>query len=60
MKKDLEKVKETSARYEINHAVLNGLKKIERAIKRGLNKRSRLYRDVIIKHQEAWEKLANL
>ena len=60
MKKKQLIVKETSAPYSINQSVLEGLRKIERAVKHGLNKRSRLYKDVVLKHHKAWEKLANL
>jgi|GEM_PF-2591898 hypothetical protein len=53
-------VQEPFADYTTNDEVFNGLNKIERAVKRGINKRSHLYKNIIVKHKKAWEKLANL
>ncbi|HEV8539401.1 MAG TPA: hypothetical protein VGR15_10840 [Bacteroidota bacterium] len=54
------KVQEAPVRYQSNDAEAEGLRKIEKAVTRGLKKRSRLYNEIILKHERAWEKLANL
>jgi len=53
-------IQEPLSAYTTNDEVLTGLNKIERTVKRGINKRSHLYKNIIVKHQKAWEKLACL
>ena len=53
-------VKESKEKYETNGVANQGLRKIGRAVRRGRKERSRLYKEIIVKHQKAWEKLANL